>query len=256
MVPRKRVAGIPAALFFAYRKLAVLDELEHLVNRLRPRTSRPLEVERIWEEGRAAVGACTQMRELGRILQHFKERLAAIPQVEEGQPLRLELAGEIYMVLEPAANFGLERRLGEKGVEVVRHLCLSRWLGEQLRRCLGFDVSHLRARELARPYLGHPVGGHGLESVARAVEAGVNRLDGMIHLAPFTCMPEIVAGSVLPGVSEDFGLPILRLSLDEHTAEAGVLTRLEAFLDLAARKRDRGMAKIGGRKVDRVFSRG
>ncbi|MCL6615059.1 MAG: CoA protein activase, partial [Firmicutes bacterium] len=145
----------------------------------------------------------------------------------------------IYMVLEPAVNFALERRLGEEGVEVVRRLYLSRWLGEQLRRCLWLGSSRLRDRELARPYLGHPVGGHGLESVAQAVEAGVNRLDGMIHLAPFTCMPEIVAGSVLPMVGQDLGLPILRLSLDEHTAEAGILTRVEAFLDLAARRRRR-----------------
>ncbi|NLG85306.1 MAG: CoA protein activase [Firmicutes bacterium] len=256
VLPPKRLVGLPGALFFAYRKLAAIDELAVLVNRLRPRTLRPLALQRLWEEGQKALGACTEMRSLKRVLSSFKADLVAIPRLEEGYPLRMELAGEIYMVLEPAVNFELERRLGEKGVEVIRHLYLSRWLGEQFRRCLGLDASHHRDRELAWPYLAHPVGGHGLQSVARAVEAGVNRLDGMVHLAPFTCMPEIVAGGVLPVVREDLGLPILHLNLDEHTAEAGVLTRLEAFLDLAARRYNCRLVAMEGHRVERVFSRG
>ena len=81
------------------------------------------------------------------------------------------------------------------------------------------------------------MGGHGLESVAQAVDAGVNRQDGLIHVAPFTCMPEIIAQSVLPRVSRNLDLPVMTLILDEHSAEAGILTRLEAFLDLLSRRR-------------------
>jgi len=47
-------------------------------------------------------------------------------------------------------------------------------------------------------------------------------------------MPEIVAEAILPGVSTAMGIPVLTLIIDEHSGEAGILTRLEAFVDLLA----------------------
>ena len=55
-------------------------------------------------------------------------------------------------------------------------------------------------------------------------------VDGIVHILPFTCMPEIVAQSVLPLVSRDYQIPILTIVVDEHSAEAGIQTRLEAFV--------------------------
>ena len=63
-----------------------------------------------------------------------------------------------------------------------------------------------------------------------------NNLDGIVHIAPFTCMPEIVAQSILKEVSQQEDIQILSLVFDEHTAEAGLMTRLEAFVDLLSRK--------------------
>ena len=54
---------------------------------------------------------------------------------------------------------------------------------------------------------------------------------------PFTCIPEIVARSILPRVSRALGIPVMSLILDEQTGLAGVLTRLEVFVDLLARRR-------------------
>ena len=55
-------------------------------------------------------------------------------------------------------------------------------------------------------------------------------VDGIVHILPFTCMPEIVAQSILPLVSRDYQLPILTMVVDEHTGIAGVRTRLEVPL--------------------------
>jgi len=48
-------------------------------------------------------------------------------------------------------------------------------------------------------------------------------------------MPEIVAASVLPKVQEAYKVPIMTLIVDEHTGQAGMQTRLEAFVDLLER---------------------
>jgi predicted nucleotide-binding protein (sugar kinase/HSP70/actin superfamily) len=59
--------------------------------------------------------------------------------------------------------------------------------------------------------------------------------DGIVHLAPFTCLPEIVAQNIMSHTRED--LPTLTLLCDEQMGKAGMITRLEAFVDLLKRRR-------------------
>ncbi|MDI7252812.1 MAG: CoA protein activase, partial [Actinomycetota bacterium] len=98
--------------------------------------------------------------------------------------------------------------------------------------------------EAALPYLTHFVGGEGLRSVGATALYHRHGYDGVVHVMPFTCMPETIAKSLLPRVSRDLGIPVLSLVIDEMTGKAGVATRLEAFVDLARfrrRARDAGM---------------
>ena len=41
----------------------------------------------------------------------------------------------------------------------------------------------------------------------------------------------------LPTVSNDYGIPLLTVTLDEHAGEAGLLTRLGAFVDMLNERR-------------------
>jgi len=76
--------------------------------------------------------------------------------------------------------------------------------------------------------------------VGGAIDFARKGYDGVVHVMPFTCMPEIVAQGILTRVSRDLSFPILTLIFDEHTGEAGVNTRLEAFVDLLQARRWRG----------------
>lgn len=55
---------------------------------------------------------------------------------------------------------------------------------------------------------------------------------GIIHLAAFACGPEALIGELIRRECQSYGLPLLQINLDEHSGEAGLLTRIEAFLDL------------------------
>lgn len=46
------------------------------------------------------------------------------------------------------------------------------------------------------------------------------------------CMPEITVRPILEKIHQESGIPFLSLSLDEQVAEAGIDTRLEAFIDV------------------------
>jgi predicted nucleotide-binding protein (sugar kinase/HSP70/actin superfamily) len=59
---------------------------------------------------------------------------------------------------------------------------------------------------------------------------------GMIFLTSFACGPDSLIGELLRRRAEKRGVPFLLLALDEHTAEAGLVTRLEAFTDMLRRR--------------------
>ena len=52
-------------------------------------------------------------------------------------------------------------------------------------------------------------------------------------------MPEIVAKSILKTVSKDLDFPIMTLVVDEMTGEAGYMTRIEAYVDLIKKRREK-----------------
>ena len=51
-------------------------------------------------------------------------------------------------------------------------------------------------------------------------------------------MPEIIAQSILYKVSKDKQIPVMTVMLDEHSAETGFRTRVEAFVDLLNQKKE------------------
>lgn len=84
------------------------------------------------------------------------------------------------------------------------------------------------------------VGGHGQNSIGETILYAKRGFDGVVQLAPFSCIPEIVAKSILPKVSKDYNIPVLTFFLDEQTGEEGIKTRLEAFVDLLRQKKRKG----------------
>ncbi|HBC75698.1 MAG: hypothetical protein A2008_03190 [Candidatus Wallbacteria bacterium GWC2_49_35] len=56
--------------------------------------------------------------------------------------------------------------------------------------------------------------------------------DGLIYLAPFGCGLDSILVSIIQNEARDRGIPFLNLTIDEHSAKAGIVTRLEAFIDM------------------------
>jgi predicted nucleotide-binding protein (sugar kinase/HSP70/actin superfamily) len=57
-------------------------------------------------------------------------------------------------------------------------------------------------------------------------------VDGFIQVTPFACGPDAIVGDLLERRIKQAGKPLLKLNFEEHSGEAGIITRLEAFLDL------------------------
>ena len=61
--------------------------------------------------------------------------------------------------------------------------------------------------------------------------------DGVIGIVAFGCGPDSLMIDIVRRQAQLGSSPFMSLNLDEHTAEAGMVTRLEAFLDMIHRKR-------------------
>ena len=90
---------------------------------------------------------------------------------------------------------------------------------------------------MAKPYLMRDIGGDALECISDVVFADKKGKDGIIHISPFTCMPEIMSQNIFPTMRAEHDIPLLALIMDEQTGKAGYVTRLEAFVDLMRRKK-------------------
>ena len=64
-----------------------------------------------------------------------------------------------------------------------------------------------------------------------------NRIDGIVTLNAFGCGPDSLMVELITRKAKEFNKPLLALTIDEHTGEAGFITRLEAFIDMLFRKK-------------------
>ncbi len=64
-----------------------------------------------------------------------------------------------------------------------------------------------------------------------------NNIDGMITVNSFGCGPDSLMIEKIVRKAKEYNKPLLCLTIDEHTGEAGFVTRLEAFVDMLYRKK-------------------
>lgn len=64
-----------------------------------------------------------------------------------------------------------------------------------------------------------------------------NNIDGIITINAFGCGPDSIMVERISRASRKFNKPMLILSVDEQTGEAGFVTRIEAFTDMLFRKK-------------------
>ncbi len=217
-----------------WRKLQALDNLEKLSHKIRPEELHRGTTTKVYRKVLEWVDAAYTMDEIVEAEAAAIEEMKKIPRNPERLILDVGIVGEIYVLLEPASNLEIEEALGNLGVRVERSMFLTGWTRDNTWK---ETVEGLTVKDAAQPYLPELIGGHGRDSVGNTILYSKRNFDGVIQLAPFTCIPEIVARTILNKVSRDYDIPVLTFFLDEQTGKAGMMTRLEAFVDLMRRKK-------------------
>lgn len=218
--------------------LDAADELHELTNKIRPREINVGEVDYLYTAFENEIGNVYGYKEVMNLITEYKEKLLLVKIDSKKKLLKIGIVGEIYTILEPFINLNIEKKLGRIGIEVVRSISASEFVREQLDFLPFIHSDKKKIYYAAKPYLDIPIGGHAINTIGNTMLYKKQNFDGIIHLLPFTCMPEIVAQCILPTIEKEQDIPIMTLVLDEMTGEAGYMTRLEAFVDLLEKRRE------------------
>ncbi len=224
-----------------YGKLEAIDEMEYLMYRIMPYEINKGDTAKAFNKVLEILDEAQTTEEIEDARWECRKIIAKVPQDRSRVPLKIGIIGEIYVVLEPAVNFYIQRTLGEMGVYTDRSIWLTSYTQKNV--LVEGKVGEKDIHDMAHPYLNELIGGHGLNSIGEIVIYAEDGYDGVIQLAPFSCIPEIMAKGIVPRVSREEGIPVMTIFIDEQTAAAGVITRLEAFLDLLKRKREQKAIK-------------
>lgn len=227
---------------FGLAQLTLMEDIEKRVHQVRARELEVGAASLVWRDAGERVSAAFSPAELKRARQGIFAELDAIPLKPNFQPLRMAFLGEFFLAVDPFCNMDLEEELGKRGVEVTRHAYLMEWAKVWLfLEALGFSHGK-KVQRAAGQFLRRDVSGDAVQSLGETILHQKQGYDGIVHIMPFTCMPEIVAQNIFLKLTKEYHIPVLSLILDEQMGRAGTLTRLEAFVDLMQRRRSRPAA--------------
>ncbi|MCW2277372.1 acyl-CoA dehydratase activase-related protein [Heliophilum fasciatum] len=150
--------------------------------------------------------------------------------VRKNQPINLPgeegptvvVVGHPYVLFDPLISMGLITKLRKRAVAVRTVMTVD---GEEAGRA----TEHLPKRLFWS---------FGQQLLGGALHWMGKPLEGMIFVAPFGCGPDSLIGDLVERFARREGnLPFLLLTVDEHGGDAGMETRLDAFLDVIEQKR-------------------
>lgn len=141
-------------------------------------------------------------------------------------PLKLAILGYPYTVYDSFINVNLFDKLREMGVEVVTMemmdpQTLKKQRNKTVKR-LFWTFSEMVSRTAY----------HFFEND--------KDIDGILHVTAFGCGPDFMVDKLMEieAKKRNSRVPFMSLSVDEHTGEAGIMTRIEAFCEMVRRRKE------------------
>ena len=156
----------------------------------------------------------------------------------KSSPINVALISHGYNLYDERATMKVIDKLEKMDVKVFTALQLTNEQMDEGIASLG------QKRYWANEHEMTGAGGHYLKD---------NKIDGIISINAFGCGPDSLMVERLTKKAKEFNKPLLVLTIDEQTGEAGFITRLEAFIDMLFRKkRSKIMADVELKEYDYV----
>jgi predicted CoA-substrate-specific enzyme activase len=266
-----------ASLFIrALKGVIAIDYLLKLCREKRPYELVLGETDRLYNKYLSLICNAIQNGRIEVVLKKAASEFATLPIKYNPKP-RIAIVGEIFVRSHEYSNNRIERRVEEYGGEtifppfyewglhtsgtrrmdarvegrilihyltyiselLIRYFerSLSRPVRGRLRR-----IEKVRIPEIwgaAEPYLIKWFGEPALSIGDSVLWARGKKIDGIINLLPFTCMPGNITAAAFKRVEDDYGLPVLNIAFD-GLEQSTLETRLETFMYRVKRHKTKG----------------
>ncbi len=154
-----------------------------------------------------------------------RERPFKLPKKKSSGEIRLLLLGHGYNIFDTYVNLDFQKKLRDQGVDIVTIENMPEYIFKK----------PVIINEKLRNYWHHE------EEIMQAIRyfltKGRDKIDGVIFLISFACGPDSLIAELIMRDMKVVGLPFQQIIMDEHTGEAGMLTRVESFTDMIKRKK-------------------
>jgi predicted nucleotide-binding protein (sugar kinase/HSP70/actin superfamily) len=242
MNPKLSYYRMIKGFWLAYKKFKAVEKIEDLIRKNIGFETKKGSFEKEFDQFLKEIDKVHEFNLIKQVNEKYLERCLKIETKKPANPLRVGMIGEFYVTIESFSNFFIEKELGKRGVEVHRFVGIT----HELQNLVFGKQRTNKYLKIAKPYLRHHIGAHGTETVGIAIELIEKGFDGLIHIKPFGCVPEVSSMSMLHKISKDLKAPILYFSFDAQTSETGVKTRIEAFYDMLKMKKNKNYGNKTG----------
>jgi predicted nucleotide-binding protein (sugar kinase/HSP70/actin superfamily) len=136
---------------------------------------------------------------------------------------RIGLIGHPYIIYDRQISMNIIDKLNHFGIHVITPEMVSNRQAAIAAKTLGKKIFWSNGDHMA--------------GAALALIQSRQPVDGLIFITSFTCGPDALIGELVNQRAQALNIPCMLLTVDEHTAEAGFVTRLEAFTDMLIRRK-------------------
>ena len=180
-----------------------------------------------------AMGEVTCDREIVQVQRRAMAAFEAIPVEMPANRVRVGIVGEFFTAVDPHSNLEVEKKLHRHGRRAAPH-------GRIItNRYLRYDEAELRAGSAA-PYVTYDMGPTSTMTCAAALRYARAGYDGRgAPRSRAAAPPRSTACPRCSASAADLRIPVLYLSYDSQTSDTGLDTRLEAFYDMLAMKKEK-----------------
>ncbi len=185
-------------------------------------TGNPFKIKKAVEEAwRSNLAYQSKMSDEGLMPVEAIERMCHGKQEPDFDPapslsLTIAVIGHPYVIGDDYVSHRLIHRLESMGVKVL--------VPEMVPEGMLYDA--------AKRLVGTPHWSFETDIIGAGEYYMEERIDGVIDLSVFGCGPDSMMVNFVQHRAKELKVPFLHLSVDEHASDGGLLTRLEAFLDM------------------------
>jgi predicted nucleotide-binding protein (sugar kinase/HSP70/actin superfamily) len=150
-----------------------------------------------------------------------KKQAIQILKADQDRLVTIAVIGHTYIINDSYISFNLIKKLKERNIRVMTSDKLTEAEINASIKNIGTPHWSLGSRVLG-------------SSIYYSKD---KKVDGIIYVTPFGCSSDALIKEYMDANIHD-KKPVLTLTVDEHSSDAGMITRIEAFMDMIERRRN------------------